>query len=363
MSSREPFVVAADELVHRIDGSIEASEVAAEAFDERFMVKQEAAEAEAAYRDRYEKIGAWNLYDGLNDPRQKQENPWLFDGVLPKIGGGVIVLDSGEGKTWIQEEIGIAAVTSLPLFGTYPSRRQGSAALLLEEDDKLNAIDRGDQLVRGKRLTPAQMESLKNLHIINSSGLQLDTDDGRKRLREFVGDIRPVYLGLDPMAEFHSQPENDANKMLANLLRPLRTLANEFQLYIGFSHHTRKSYTGQDSDPRQSGRGTSAIKGWAASAWFLKNVGGVLSVEIKQRLGSVDFPAVTAFSLQRIENREGRSQGWIVTDRIDADLQARQDAAPIIEVIRGVGRAGILNRDLEIAFQKLNGKRLVDCLI
>src|SRR5262249_26045841 len=110
---------------------------------------------------------AWNFLDGLNQPRELQPNPWLFDGVLSKAGGGVIVMDSGEGKTWIQLEIGICTVTGRPLFGRFPNRRRGPVLLLLEEDDKNNALDRGEQLIRSMGLTAEERECLKHLHIVN----------------------------------------------------------------------------------------------------------------------------------------------------------------------------------------------------
>lgn len=320
-----------------------------DARDERASIQdaERAAELRAA---------VWTLYDGLIQPRPTMADCWLFEGVLARYGGAVLNLDSGQGKTWIQLEIGICTVTGRALFDRFDNHRKGPAILLLEEDDRDNALDRGKQLVLGKQLTDAEREYLRNLHILNFSGLHLDTAAGLHDLRELCAEIKPAYLGLDPMAEFHSQPENDSMRMLSNLLRPIRNLAREFRFLSCFSHHTRKVYAGQDNDVKQSGRGTSAIKGWCDSAWYVKAVGDVLSVETKQRQGSADHPALATFSLRRIESREKGIQTWAVSAGLEEDLQVRHDAALVLDVVANAKE--VLNRDLEKNFPKWNHKRL-----
>ena len=54
----------------------------------------------------------WRLGEAIRDPsRFEVSEQWLFDGVLARQGGGLIHLDSGEGKTWIGIEIALSKVT------------------------------------------------------------------------------------------------------------------------------------------------------------------------------------------------------------------------------------------------------------
>src|SRR5262245_9189394 len=152
-------------------------------------------------------------------------------------------------------------------FWKIPKPKAGPRASFVRRRRRRQCHRSCETLINGIEppLTDEERLKLSDLHVLNFSGIQVDTPEGLAQLRAWVAEFKPIYLGLDPMIEFHSQPENDSTKLKAKVLSPVRNLVRHSarDCLAGFSHHTRKIYSGQDSDPKQTARGSSAIKGWA----------------------------------------------------------------------------------------------------
>lgn len=275
-----------------------------------------------------------------------EPSPWLWSGFAPRVGALILAMDSGLGKTWMMIEMGLASTTARALFGRFEFRGEaGPVLLLLEEDARPNVRSRVRQLVRG-RYTEAELAlARERLHVVSHSGIQLDTEEGRDRLRSAVERLRPVLVATDPMAEVHSRSENSADEMLS-WLKPCRAMARELGFLLVLPHHTRKRYKTQDDDPKQDARGSSALKGWADTFLVARALGnGAYSVHAKQRYGTEDEPAVEAFTLHRDHNPETRSVSWRVSEGVEAEVLASADALRLLSLLRE--RPEQLRRELE----------------
>ena len=303
---------------------------------------------------------SFTLGDALRNPAAyEQGNPWLFEGVLSRVGGGFINLDSGEGKSWIVVEAAICTALGLPLFGVFECYRNGPSLIFLEEDGKANAVDRAKQLLRGKDLDTSDPSLFDHIHFVCQSGVQLDDEISFSKLGVMVSRIRPAFVSLDPFAETHSQNENDAQAVLS-VLRPLRRLALKYETFIAPTHHTRKGYAGQDSDIKQTGRGSSAMKGWADSAWYMKRVDErTYEVATKQRGGSRAHPAKDSFVLERVIDTAAGSVSWSISEGVEARIRTSANVKKALDAV--TQHSPILNRKLK-AIVGLSGGKLADAL-
>ena len=291
-----------------------------------------------------------------------EPSPWLWRGLLPRVGAAIVAQDSGGGKTWMVIESGLACATARPLFDAYPFclEEPGDALILLEEDARANVRSRTRQLTRGRYSEGEIVQARTRLHVISHSGIQLDTEEGRGRLRQAVEKIRPRLVISDPLAEVHSRQENSAEEMLS-WLKPLRTMARELGFLLLLTHHTRKGYKTQDADPKQMARGSSALKGWADSFLVAKALGNnTFAVSCKQRFGTEDEPAVEDFTLTRKHDREARSVSWDVSEGFEATVLASADALKVLQAVERNG--GELLRTQLKDECRLGGKKFTEAL-
>lgn len=68
---------------------------------------------------------------------------------------------------------------------------------------------------------------------------QLDDEHGRDILMQWLKDMDPVCVCMDPFRDFHAQDENDSAEMI-KLLRPLQIWAKQNQRAFILSHHVTK---------------------------------------------------------------------------------------------------------------------------
>lgn len=97
--------------------------------------------------------------------------------------------------------------------------------------------------------------------------IQLDTDDGIKRIQDLVSEHKPDVLVFDPLWNFHSKDENSATEM-RKVLGPLQQVLTKYNCSAILVHHTAKitEYKGvptRDISSPSSMRGSSALWGFA----------------------------------------------------------------------------------------------------
>jgi RecA-family ATPase len=127
----------------------------------------------------------------------------------------------------------------------------------------------------------------KNLIIVSQDHtMKLDTDDGAKRIAEIIEEVQPQVVCFDPLIEFHTSKENDAQEMNI-VLNNLSMLRNTFHFATIITHHTSKP---QGKNHKKEGpdglRGSSVIFGKGDSYLMISNVNrnaGIIRVDFTIR--------------------------------------------------------------------------------
>lgn len=91
---------------------------------------------------------------------------------------------------------------------------------------------------------------------------QLDDEDGVAKLMEYLDEVEPALVIMDPFRDLHSSDENDSRAMV-QILRPLAEWATKNSAAFVMVHHVSKPQEGQMRYTAMNMRGSSAIFGKA----------------------------------------------------------------------------------------------------
>ncbi len=91
---------------------------------------------------------------------------------------------------------------------------------------------------------------------------QLDDEDGVAKLFEYLDEVEPALVVMDPFRDLHSQDENDSRAMV-KILRPCAEWAVKRNAAFVMVHHVSKPQEGQMRYTAMNMRGSSAIFGKA----------------------------------------------------------------------------------------------------
>ena len=166
---------------------------------------------------------AWGVAVAIGQPHGK---------FCPTAPGGVVVYDTEDDQT--------------------EQRRRLSAVL--------RQFDATGEDIRNKIIRAGPSNGVGLLFMREKETGLLYSTPAMAALRELLAERRPAMLIADPLAELHTQDEND-NTALRSVIAEFRSLAAEFDLAVILVHHTRKGAV-TPGDPDVA-RGASAIIGAA----------------------------------------------------------------------------------------------------
>lgn len=164
--------------------------------------------------------------------------PFLLEGVLHRGAVGLLVGESGQGKTWLAFQLAEAIAGGDPFF-SLPVQRTRVGLILLETplwaaQERIRAIGEGSWT---GGVTVRASESLGRV--------TLDLVDGtdRNHLAKWARDFGLGLLILDPLAFLHAQDENTVEGATA-IVGALKKLAMDSGAAVLCLHHERKSSPG-----------------------------------------------------------------------------------------------------------------------
>lgn len=125
-----------------------------------------------------------------------------------------------------------------------------------------NAGELKDMMINGMGLKLQANESI--IVADDPWEFRLDDPDGWKRLKEWLDELKPRLVILDPLAEFHNLDEKVAGDMI-RLLRPIRKWAVDNDRAVIFVHHVSKKASDQKGEnyDAMDMRGSGALFGKA----------------------------------------------------------------------------------------------------
>lgn len=234
--------------------------------------------------------------------------PYLIDEGIMRLNSIMVIGGAPKAyKSFLQNSLILALVTGTPLFGAHRKShgREERAfvtsrpcrVLMLEQE--LGNYDLRERLIPMIRSLPHDQAKLFGENLYTHSmdhTLQLDTEDGMKRIDALVAEARPDVLVLDPLIEFHTSDENSTQAM-ACVLRNLDLLRQKYNLCLSISHHTGKPNDNSSRSGPDLLRGNSVIYG-KGDAFFMASVrnraAGIVKIEPVIRRGKPIAPFYVA---------------------------------------------------------------------
>jgi RecA-family ATPase len=227
------------------------------------------------------------------------DNFIIGEGLLGKTGIMMIGGPPKIRKSFIAQTIMLDLVTARNLFGTtrtvsgggvrkaFPIAEPQRVLFLEQEIGKFNIKNR--IVPSYESFTPHEQQLLReNLVIVSQDHtMKLDTTEGASRIGEIIKDVKPTVVVFDPLIEFHTSDENDAQEMNI-VMNNLSMLRNMFGFATIITHHTKKPQGKHKADGPDGLRGSSVLFGKGDSYLMLGNINrnaGIIRVDFTIRNG------------------------------------------------------------------------------
>lgn len=209
------------------------------------------------------------VFEPLGDflHRKFEEVPSLIEpGVLPKAGTLIIGGLPKKGKSILAANLGLAAVTGLPVLGFFQT--QPATILYVQQEITEAYMQRRAQLMLD--VLPDDKRGLAQRHFWHKRaiGIHLDESQGVAWFEKALEIVQPNLLIIDPFSKFHALDENKTKDMM-RLTDILDYLRSRYDCAILLVHHHAKPSA---LNPREGGqllRGSSVLDGWVDSHFTL----------------------------------------------------------------------------------------------
>ena len=160
---------------------------------------------------------------------------WLVDGIAPIGAGTLLAAREKAGKGFLTIDLCACVSTEEPFLDR--AVKAGPAIYCAAEENIRDVRDRIQHRIGTVRDAP--------FHVLPLAGftpdrLDLTDPDSMGRLREMIEGYRPVLVVIDTLREVHTGQEDKSDDM-GPILRPVRTLAHEFNCAIIVNHHMSRA--------------------------------------------------------------------------------------------------------------------------
>lgn len=197
---------------------------------------------------------------------------WLYYGMLPKVGVGVLLAESQAGKTFLAIELARSLATGKPFFRETPDDL-GASLFLFAGTEGSGLSLRLDALQEPQAL-PISATVIGNLSDSDAlPGILVDLREEAARLDVLHG--LPVRLiVLETMAASGLLNDENDNSEASRAMANLATIAREMNALVLTSHHPDKAGKGS--------RGASAIPNSADYVMEISREGNIRELELKK---------------------------------------------------------------------------------
>jgi hypothetical protein len=175
---------------------------------------------------------------------------FLVDGLFVRGSLGLIIAYGASLKTWILEDGVLSVAVAAPWLERFPTK-QGRALIIDFESGSYELRRRAHRIAKGRGFAIP----VEGFAFVSMPAMSLADDAFFDALRPLAAEY--AFIGIDSLAAGSGGiDENDAR--FATPLNRLKALAEASGCVIVLLHHSRKG-GGEDADPRELVRGSSAI--------------------------------------------------------------------------------------------------------
>jgi AAA domain len=182
----------------------------------------------------------WRARWGLHTPsslharvRELAGSRWLVQGLLPSRSVGLLVGDSGLGKSPLVYQLGMCVAAGIPFLGR---KTQQGRVLLTDFENGLGDASELMERIRGHlglSCGPSDFLFWSLNDCLPRYGQGVHT------LLDMLKDVRPALAIIDALGSFRPEAE-EKNSAATRTLQEFRTLTNEFGMTALGIHHRRK---------------------------------------------------------------------------------------------------------------------------
>lgn len=193
--------------------------------------------------DPAQKWHAYSLPELAKRRRELGSHRQLVAGILPQRAIGVVLGESGLGKTPLLYQLALAVASGEDFLGGRVS--QGSVLYLDYENGLLQVEKMVEQLMRFFDLAQAPEDMrLWNFHDIPEHQHTFSSN----RAVEMIGDLKPDLAIIDSLASYHPEAE-EQNSTASRMLQDFRGLIRDHGTTVVLVHHLRKSSNNPQFQP------------------------------------------------------------------------------------------------------------------
>ena len=159
---------------------------------------------------------------------------WLVPGVIPVVGRTIVFGDGGSYKTTIIMDLAIAVASGGLLLRQFPVHKFGPVLFVSTEGSILDNKDRVMAHLRAHEVDPERVP-----FFFCQEPFDMDNPPDVAELRDYIGEIKPALVVLDPLDSFISGDENSARETKA-LRRRADEIIGDFDISLLVIHHENK---------------------------------------------------------------------------------------------------------------------------
>jgi hypothetical protein len=234
----------------------------------------------------------WKVYSYEQLEQRVSEShsgEFVIEGLLPKVSLGLLIGDSGIGKSPLLYQASICVAAGIPFLGF--ATRQGDVLYCDFENGIADVSEMARRLSSHLGLTTVP----PNLHLWNFNDCSERYGQAGYTLRDMILGIKPVLVVVDSLTAFSPLIE-EKNTIATRALQDLREIARDSGAAILCVHHLRKPSTRSEEAP-------SSLEDGNLQDWFMQTRGPRALINgVDIRLG-VDVPKYT-ITQRNVETRE-----------------------------------------------------------
>jgi len=233
-------------------------------------------------------IEGWSAKWALHTPgtlrvraRKLGASEYLIEGMLPARSIGLLVGDSGLGKSPLVYQAGICVAAGAPFLGRETRRGQ---VVIADFENGLGDIDELVEQVSRYLGLSAPPEDL--LHLWTLNDCQPLYGQAGHTLLDMLRDVKPALAIIDSLASYRPKAE-ELNSDSTAMLQEFRGLARDCGTAVLLVHHRRKQ-------PRKADESAGPLESANLRQWFQDSRGASALVNGSDARLGVDLPDVSA---------------------------------------------------------------------
>jgi len=298
--------------------------------------------AEQSSSARWKRLWSLHTPDSLRTRAQQLgRTKYIVEGLVPAASVGMVLGDSGLGKSPLMYQLAICVAAGLPFLGRQTRK---SCVLIADFENGMADIL---ELVEGlsRFLGLPEHPNSDDLLLWTAQDCSPQYGQADHTLLDMLRDVKPALAIIDSLASYDPDAE-EKNRTAGKLLRQLRGIARDVGTATYFVHHRRKQ-------PRKADEGAGPLESANIRRWFEDARGASALVngsDVRLGVGEPDISAVQKDGVALVVRGFGRVRGEIGPLYVARDLDENSDPTGYRLL---VGPELLFNREHEQAFERL----------